>query len=343
MLDNVKSEIDRPVIIAGVVGLVLGCLFGWIVLGWAVFPVRWTNVDPWDLRPDQKEVYIAMVADSHDLDQDAELARQRLVGFDGRELADTLAQLVEEAEKAGDNERVRRLQYLATALDLTPSVVSPTPVATAQTGTASVLSSIRSLLPLCGLALVLLVIAALIGVVIFRLLGSRVPGRGGRLAGEEPAWAPEVGREMAVESFETSYNFGDDGYDTSFNIETPGSGGRFYGACGVGFSEVLGEGSPDKVAAFEIWLFDKTDMDDVRTVAKVLMSEFAYNSPTLREKMMDRGEAVLAEEGRPIIIDGVGLELRAEILEFQYGADPSLPPHSYFQKVTTQLLPSFKV
>jgi hypothetical protein len=145
-----------------------------------------------------------------------------------------------------------------------------------------------------------------------------------------------------VGPFETTYEFGDDGYDTSFNIETPGGGGAFHGACGVGFSEVLGEGSPDKIAAFEIWLFDKTDINDVLTVTKVLMSEFAYESQTLRDKMRDRGEAVLAEEGKTIIIEGVGLELRAEVLGFQYGADPYVPPQSYFEKLTIQLAPAFK-
>jgi hypothetical protein len=339
MLDNVRSGIDRRAIVAGVVGLVLGCLFGWMVLGWAVFPVTWTNADPWDLRPEQKGVYIALVADSYDTDQDADLARQRLTGFDKGELADTLATLVEEAEKAGDSDQKRRLQYLATVLDMTPSVATPTPAATPQPGTRSLFSSVRSLVPLCGLALVLLVIAALIAVIVFRLLRPRALGKPRRVAREERAKARELGPQETLGPFVTTYDFGDDGYDTSFNIETPGPGGEFYGACGVGFSEVLGEGSPDKIAAFEVWLFDKTDMDDVRTVTKVLMSEFAYNSQVLRDKMRDRGEAVLAERGKAIIIDGVGLQLRAEVVDFQYGADPSLSPNSYFQKLTTQLVP----
>jgi hypothetical protein len=110
----------------------------------------------------------------------------------------------------------------------------------------------------------------------------------------------------------------------------------------VGFSEVLGEGSPDKIAAFEVWLFDKTDMDNVQTVTKVLMSEFAYHSEVLRAKMKDRGEAILAEKGKTIVIQGVGLELQAEIVDLGYGSDPSLPPNSYFESLTTQLIPSFK-
>ena len=35
-------------------------------------------------------------------------------------------------------------------------------------------------------------------------------------------------------------------------------------------------GEPKKVAALEIWLFDK---NDIKTATKVLMSEHAYNDP----------------------------------------------------------------
>jgi len=105
---------------------------------------------------------------------------------------------------------------------------------------------------------------------------------------------------------------------------------------------VLGEGSPDKIAAFEVWLFDKTDIDNVQTVTKVLMSEFAYNSEMLREKMKDRGEALLVEKDSTVVIDGVGLQLRAEIPDFEYGTDPSLPTNSYFENLTAQLVPVLK-
>jgi hypothetical protein len=341
MFDDVRSMVDRRALIAGVVGLVLGSLFGWMVLGWVAFPVTWTDADPWDLRPDQKEVYVALVADSYSINQDGALARQQLQGFGKAELADVLAGLVEEAEQSGDTEQRRRLQQLATVVDVAPSAETPVPQPTPSGGTTGLLGSVRTLLPLCGLGILVLVIVVVIAVIIFRIL-QRGPSRPAEIApAEEEAYEP--GRAEALGRFVTTYELGDDGYDTSFNIETTGPRGEFFGACGVGFSEVLGEGSPDKIAAFEVWLFDKTDMDNVQTVTKVLMSEFAYNSQELREKMKDRGEAVLVEEGKVVSIEGIGLELRAEILEFQYGRDPSLPPDSYFQKLTTELVPSFNL
>jgi hypothetical protein len=44
------------------------------------------------------------------------------------------------------------------------------------------------------------------------------------------------------------------------------------GECGVGISETIGVGDPKKVTAFEVWLFDK---NDIQTVTKVLMSAHA--------------------------------------------------------------------
>jgi hypothetical protein len=341
MLQDVMARIGQRTILAGVAGLVLGCLIGWILLGWIIFPVTWTNADPYDLRPEQKAAYISLVADSYSINSDGQLARDRLAGFGREEISDILAKLVEDAEKAGDPEGKRRLQYLGVALDVSPAATTPGAEPTPQSAAARATASVRSLIPICGLALVLLVMVALIAVIVFRLLQGRAASAPDEAVGEVSD-AAAMPQEAPLGRFVTKYNFGDDGYDTSFNIETHGPESEFYGACGVGFSEVLGEGSPDKVAAFEVWIFDKTDMDNVQTVTKVLMSEFAYNSQMLRDKMKDRGEAVLAEKGKPIVIGGVGLELRAEVVDFQYGAESSLPPKSYFEKLTIQLVPVFK-
>jgi hypothetical protein len=341
MLQNAVGRVGRAAIIGSVAGLVVGCLLGWLVLGWLVFPVSWTNADPWDLRPEQKEAYILLVAESYSVNSDAQLAQQRMAGFDKGELSDMLAKLIEENEQAGKSETKRQLQYLATALQLSPSVSTPMPKPTTTAVTSGLMSSVRSLLPICGLAVLLLVVVVLIAVIVFRIL-QRQARRGPARAPREEAVSLEGAPETMLGRFRTTYSFGDDGYDTSFNIESHGAEGEFYGACGIGFSEVLGEGSPDKVAAFEVWIFDKTDMDNVQTVTKVLMSEFAFHSEVLREKMKDRGEAVLAQKGQTILIEAVGLQLSAEIVDFEYGDDPSLPPNSYFESLTAQLVPAFR-
>jgi hypothetical protein len=341
MLQEIIARIGQRAILAGIVGLIVGSVFGWMVLGWLLFPVSWTNADPWDLRPEQKAAYVALVADSYSVNSDGDLARQRMQGFGNEEISDLLAKLIEEREQAGDTEGKSRIQYLGTVLDTTPSVGTPSPETTPVTGTARIFSTVRSMLPICGLILALLLIVGVIALIIFRIIQQRLP-RGPEEGLEEEIFPTEALPGVALGRFVTTYSFGDDGYDTSFNIETHGAEGEFYGACGVGFSEVLGEGSPDKIAAFEVWLFDKTDMDNVQTVTKVLMSEFAYKSEVLRDKMKDRGEAVLVEPGKTIVIEGVGLQLTAEIGDFSYGTDASLPPNSYLETLTTQLTPAFK-
>ncbi len=341
MLEEVTTMMDRRAIMAGIVGLVVGCLMGWILLGWVIFPVTWTNADPWDLRPEQAEVYIKLVADSYSINEDGELARQRMAGFDRQEVSEILGALTAEAEEAGDADGKRRLQYLGLALDVTPEAPPPAAEPTPQPSAGGITAAIRSLLPICGVLLLVLLILGLVFVIVFRFLqrSGRVPTR----RPWEEVGAPAEPEEGGLGHFVTTYNTGDDGYDTSFNIETPGPEGEFYGACGVGFSEIMGEGSPDKIVAFEIWLFDKTDMDNVQTITKVVMSEFAYSNQVLRAKMKDRGEPVLVQKGKPIVIDALGLQLKAEIADFAYGTDPSLPPNSYFERLTTELVPRFRV
>jgi len=144
--------------------------------------------------------------------------------------------------------------------------------------------------------------------------------------GEEGAQAvPPLGHWM------TSYSLGNDTYDESFSIETPV--GEFLGECGVGISETIGAGPPDKVTAFEVWLFDK---NDIRTVTKVLMSAYAFNDEALRARLEPKGEAVLCQPNRHIVLETASLRVEAVISEMEYGSG-SLPPQSFFNRLTVEL------
>jgi hypothetical protein len=125
---------------------------------------------------------------------------------------------------------------------------------------------------------------------------------------------------------------GEDTYDESFSIETPM--GEFLGECGVGISETIGVGEPDKVTAFEVWLFDKSD---IRTITKVLMSEHAHGDDALRAKLASKGEAVLAQPGSPFTLETSGLQVRVDITELDYG-DGEAPAQSFFSKLTIELV-----
>lgn len=336
-MENIK-RIGRANLIKGVVIFLVGLAIGWLAIGWGLWPVQYYDTDPQDLRLSHKEAWILMVADSYNLNQDDEAARERLRGFEEGEVGEIISSLIARAEEDGDLPTAQRLRDLAGAVGVTlPGALpeaTPTPVPAVQGP-----SIFRSL----GIVLVLFLLVALVvvggGVALARWRERREEAPLRPVPKEELiSW--EVPEEAPLGQFVTTYTLGDDGYDTSFNIETPA--GEFYGACGVGFSEVIGEGAPEKVTAFEVWLFDKTDPDNVQTVTKVLMSEHAYGDEALREKMKDRGEAVLVERGKSITIEGVGLQLRAQIVDFAYGVSPDLPPNSFFERLTTELTPRMK-
>ena len=137
--------------------------------------------------------------------------------------------------------------------------------------------------------------------------------------------APPVTQTM------TTYVLGDDLYDESFSIDTPG--GDFLGEYGVGISEAIGVGDPKKVTALEIWLFDK---NDIKTATKVLMSSHAFNDPNLRGRLEAKGELVMLEPQAQIMLETAALQLLVTVTDLEYG-DGALPPESYFDRVTLEL------
>jgi hypothetical protein len=152
--------------------------------------------------------------------------------------------------------------------------------------------------------------------------------------GETEAQSVEVpgeGGSAAISQFMTTYNLNDDLYDDSFSIDTPA--GEFLGECGVGISETIGVGDPKKVTAFEVWLFDK---NDIQTVTKVLMSEHAFNDPQLRQRLQSKGEPVLVGVGTHIILETATLQLQARVHDMSYGSG-ALPAGSYFERLTLDL------
>ena len=59
----------------------VGLLFGWLIIGWVLWPVEYYDTDPPDLRGSHQEAYMSLVADSFGLNGDVQLARERLQDF----------------------------------------------------------------------------------------------------------------------------------------------------------------------------------------------------------------------------------------------------------------------
>jgi hypothetical protein len=139
------------------------------------------------------------------------------------------------------------------------------------------------------------------------------------------------GEGAPLAQFPTTYALGDDHFDPSFSIEL--DSGEFMGECGVGVSETIGVGAPNKVTAFEVWLFDKSD---IRTVTKVVMSDYAFGDEALRTKLAPKGEPMLAKEGGEAILETKTLRIKARIVEARYGAG-NLPQNSFFDRLSIDL------
>jgi hypothetical protein len=144
---------------------------------------------------------------------------------------------------------------------------------------------------------------------------------------------PAVEGELAppLGQFMTSYQHGDDMYDDSFSIDSPS--GEFLGECGVGISETVGVGDPKRVTAFEVWLFDK---NDIQTVTKVLMSAHAFSDSELQQQLAARGEPVLVELGGETMLETQTLQLVARIVDIAYG-DGTMPADSFFDRFILEL------
>jgi hypothetical protein len=93
----------------------VGLLLGWIVIGWWLWPVKWTNSEPWLLRPEHQRTYIGLVAENYWHTGDVSRARKALAGWDGEALTELLAGM---QSQASSPEEHQHLAALAEALAL---------------------------------------------------------------------------------------------------------------------------------------------------------------------------------------------------------------------------------
>lgn len=90
-----------------------GLLIGWLVLGWWLWPVQWTNALPWHLQSSYQERYLELVAETFWYSKDIRDARQALEGWDDAELAELLKRA---QQNAANDEEHQQFTALAEAL-----------------------------------------------------------------------------------------------------------------------------------------------------------------------------------------------------------------------------------
>jgi hypothetical protein len=335
-----------------VVAFIVGLLIGWFVLGWGLAPVQWSNAQLQDLRPEDQQMFVATQAEAFAQTQDSRKAIERLQMLGTQQhVAEVAAEVVQQAEAAGDVVSADRVRSLAASLNLALPGASIPADQTVASLTDDEPQGESNLVTVLGLAL----LAGGIALAAWLLLRSRsaepeeepVEFMTEPLVAEEqpvfrpgrpatppvvpaPAPGPAAGRSSAGQEFSAVFSQGDVAYDQSFDIE--GSDGSYWGECGMSMSEMV-QGDPERATALEVWLFDKSD---IRTVTKVLMSDYAYGNQALREKLSSRGDAVLLAPDLGFVLDAQTLRLMGKIVELEYD-DSQAPARGTIRKLRVQL------
>ncbi len=355
-MDNVKEMFTRKSFAVGaalIAGIALGVLYAWVIQ-----PVQLVDADISQLREDLRVDYLRMAIGSYAVNADVEVAIKRYESLGDNKDA-TLRVVGESPGEVGpsDLQKFQALVAIESPSDAPlvetdetdESAVSTEPTASsAESTTASIepaaestepTTASRYILPVC---LGTLGLGALLGVAL--VLRRRIEAREN---GFEPDFAPdaedaahdinleaeiEIPNDEPLATFRTTYTIGDDLYDDSFSVESPASG-DFLGECGVGIAEAIGMGDPKKVSAFEVWLFDK---NDIQTVTKIIMSKYTFNDEDTRSQLAAKGDPVMAEGGEVVELETASLRVEARIVDISYG-EGALPKESFFDRMTIEL------
>lgn len=325
-MSSLLGYLKKPLIL-GICALILGVALG-LVWGWGIQPVQWIDNPPTLLRSDYQVDYLRMTIDSYGLNGNQDLAKKRWADLGSS--AQSALQVIQTYPNGQDTTLILQFKDLVQA-----ATTAVTPVPTSTTGTGASGSSIGRI------ALIVLALLAVL-VVAYALVKFLKPGL--RRRSEAPIeYVQDLPRETDVNAFSVmgdrspiaqfvaTYVSGDDLFDDSFSIDSPS--GEFLGECGVGISETIGVGDPKKVSAFEVWMFDK---NDIQTVTKVLMSAHAFNDPATFQRLQSKGEPILISKGQKITLETATLQMIATIADGEYGQS-ALPDESYFNRVTLEL------
>ncbi|MCC6906255.1 MAG: hypothetical protein IT326_10460 [Anaerolineae bacterium] len=365
-MDQIKRI--QPVLIAFGV-LILATLLGF---GWGVSSVRIEDTGIWQLQVSYQGIYVQAVADAFALDGNEQLAADRLSFICQQN--DGLNKSFMEAEQRygvfdpGKQANLDELRALAFGGQVFENqdvgVCNTLPVDPPVLGLVRVIAPlgfVLALLAIVGMG-ILMVIRGGEGILPFSVRAEAAKAAGGPERGKSTVPAGMTVEQIAADQsksaaargaaissrvektdftgsgekpplvqFMTTYLHGDEMYDDSFSIET--ASGEFLGETGVGVAHILpGEGK--LVAALEVWLFDK---NDIRTITKVLLSEFTFRDDAVRAKLTAKGDLVQLQPGDRTTLETATLRVEARIVDLVYGTGSGAPANSFLERITIEL------
>jgi hypothetical protein len=316
-----KNLLKNTMVALGL-GAILGLILG-LIIAWGIWPVQWTDGTPEVLRADLQEDYLRMAIESYSHTGDVNAAVRRWDDL-GAAAAPTFMRVQVDPGYVGP----AAVQEYGNVIQAAKGAIQATPAGGTSTAGSFVLyASLLVVIALVAAGAIYLwrLLRKNTGPVTAVMQGAEISRQVERTDFQSLGLAPPITQTM------TTYVLGDDLYDESFSIDT--AGGEFLGEYGVGVSETIGVGEPKKVAALEIWLFDK---NDIKTATKVLMSEHAYDDPNIRARLEPKGELVVVKPQEQVLLETATLQLLATVVDMEYGTG-AMPQKSYFERITLEL------
>jgi hypothetical protein len=318
----------NKLVVAGILGLTIGILLG-LIYGYKIDPVKWVDI-PLDLaRDDIQEDYLRMAIDAYKLYMDPTKAIQRYQELG--EAAEFTLKKVEADPGIQGAEAVRNYRDLI-SIAIPPNSIHPLsncPVVEPQNNKLCLFLWLATMVLVGGLS-----------VYFFNRTRPReatvpfpvVPEpKELELEPQEEQDFSWIEATPPLTKFMCSYGIGDDLFDLSYSIDT--REGAFLGECGVEIVKTLDDSIPKKVTAFDVWLFDK---NEINTKSIVMMSNHAYEDDILRTQMGVKGRPALAEIGKEIALRTTHLLMKIRVVDL-VGETGSGQHCDYFLRLILEL------
>lgn len=337
---------SRDVQIGAAVGLIVGLLLGWFVLGWWLAPVQWVDARPSDLHRRWQDHYVAMVVDSYLLSGDSQTARARLEAFDDVALGNLFGEVEAEFERQGATRQAQGVQQLADLLGV--SIVpaeAPTAFATeAPTQVAEVAATAAQPQATEGTSMVAR--GARVGLIVLLAISIIVGGVAGfvwfqrRSMQFEPGGAPGKQLGPRIESMSlgerVTVEYQDEGpdYDQTYHIYR---GNEIIGSCGLRGVPTLSDGG--RVVACAAWLYEQQFARAADT--RILASRRVYQNEVLRDTLVpnhELGEVIPAAPGQTAYLEHETLEMALRVMDVEY----TDPDEQYISRLIVELEPVTK-